>query len=173
MVYSERLSFLLLPTLVATNATPKIVIAPILVIWLGLGLESKVAMAFLLSFFPIVINATRGLSDVPSELVDLFRLLQASRFQSFRKVRFPSAVPSIFDGFKIAMPLALIGAIVGEFIASREGIGHQMLLAYANFDTAFVFAAVVFVAIMATLLFEALVVVERYVLRDRPTSSSR
>jgi NitT/TauT family transport system permease protein len=121
MFYSERLSFVLLPTLAAANAAPKIAFAPILIIWLGLGFESKIVMSFLLSFFPIVINTSRGLAGVPQELVDLFKLLQASRAQAFRKVRIPFAYPAMFDGFKIALPLALIGSIVMEFFGGTAG----------------------------------------------------
>lgn len=170
IVYVRWLSILIMPTLVAINATPKVVFAPILAIWVGFGMESKIAMAFLLSFFPVVINAARGFADVPRELVNLFRMLQANPIQSFLKVRLPNAIPAIFDGLKIAMPLALIGAIVGEFVAARQGIGQQMLLAYANFNTALVFAAVILVATLAMILFQVLVVLERIALRGRPMS---
>jgi NitT/TauT family transport system permease protein len=171
MFYSERLSFVLLPTLAAANAAPKIAFAPILIIWLGLGFESKIVMSFLLSFFPIVINTSRGLAGVPQELVDLFKLLQASRAQAFRKVRIPFAYPAMFDGFKIALPLALIGSIVMEFFGGTAGIGYQMTLAYANFNTPFVFAAVVAVALLAMIMFQILAAIERIVLRGRPQSS--
>jgi NitT/TauT family transport system permease protein len=104
-------------------------------------------------------------------MLDLLRMLRASGEQTFLKVRLPNALPSILDGCKIALPLALIGAIVGEFVAARQGIGQQILLAYANFNTPLVFAAVVVVAIMATLLFQLLVLIERLVLGWRPRTS--
>jgi NitT/TauT family transport system permease protein len=103
IVYAPAIRSLLLPTLVAINATPKVAIAPVLIIWLGLGIESKIAMAFLLSFFPIVINTARGLADVPKEVLMFFRLMKASGLQTFLKARLPNSVPAMFDGFKIAI----------------------------------------------------------------------
>lgn len=169
IVYSSLLRSVVLSTIVAINATPKVAVAPILVIWLGLGMESKIATAFLLSFFPIVINAVRGLADVPHDLLNLYRLMRATPLQVFTKVRLPSAMPALFDGLKIALPIALIGAVAGEFVAAREGIGYQILLAYANFNSALVFAAVITIAVVATVLFQVLVLIEDRVLHWRPS----
>lgn len=169
IVYSSLLRNVVLSTIVAINATPKVAVAPILVIWLGLGMESKIATAFLLSFFPIVINAVRGLADVPHDLLNLYRLMRATPLQVFTKVRLPSAMPALFDGFKIALPIALIGAVAGEFVAARQGIGYQILLAYANFNSALVFAAVITIAVVATILFQVLVLIEDRVLHWRPS----
>jgi len=130
VVYSPPLRGIVLSSIVAVNATPKVAVAPILVIWLGLGLESKVAMAFLLSFFPIVINAIRGLADVPHDLMNLYKLMRASPLQVFRKVRLPNAMPALFDGMKIALPISMIGAVAGEIVAARQGIGYQIVIAY-------------------------------------------
>jgi NitT/TauT family transport system permease protein len=168
IVYSPLLRSVVLSTIVGINATPKIAVAPILVIWLGLGIESKIAMAFLLSFFPIVINSARGLADVPHELLDLYRLMHASRWQVFRKVRLPNALPAMFDGFKIALPISMIGAVAGEFIVG-QGIGYQIKLASANFNTEFMFAGVITVAIMGVLLFQVLVLVEDRLIFWRPS----
>jgi NitT/TauT family transport system permease protein len=169
VVYSPMLRSVVLSSIVAVNATPKVAVAPILVIWLGLGLESKVAMAFLLSFFPIVINAVRGLADVPHELMNLYRLMRATPLQVFLKVRLPNAMPALFDGLKIALPISMIGAVAGEFVAARQGIGYQIVIAYSNFNSELVFAAVITVAIMATFLFQLLVAVEDRVLHWRPS----
>jgi NitT/TauT family transport system permease protein len=170
IVYAPVLRSFLLPTLVAINATPKVAIAPVLVIWLGLGLESKFAMAFLLSFFPIVINTARGLADVQPELLNYFRLMRASGYQTFLKARLPNSLPSMFDGFKIALPIAVIGAIIGEFVAAREGIGFQILRAYSRLDTELVFGMVIIVAVISTLMFQGLVWLERRVLGWRQTT---
>jgi NitT/TauT family transport system permease protein len=170
IVYSRFLRSVLLPLLVATNATPKVAFAPLLLIWLGLGIESKVAMAFLLSFFPIVINATTGLAEVEPEMLNLFRLLRASQFQMLVKVRIPHALPAIVDGFKIAMPLAIIGAIVGEFVGGQEGLGYLIVLAGVTLNTELVFASIVVVAFMSIVCFEALVLIERHVLKWRPSA---
>ncbi len=168
IVYSPLLRGFVLPSLVALNAMPKVAVAPVLIIWLGLGMQSKIAMAFLLSFFPIVINSARGLADVHPALLDYFRLLRASTLQTFLKARLPNSLPAMFDGFKIALPIAMIGAVIGEFIASREGIGRQIIVAYSGFRTELVFAAVIAIALLSTVLFELLVLAERRVLRWRP-----
>lgn len=169
ITYSTGVGGVIMTTLVAINATPKVAVAPILVIWLGLGLESKVALAFLLSFFPIVVNSVRGFADVPVELLNLYRLMQASPLQVFRKVRLPSALPAMFDGFKIALPIAMIGAVAGEFVAARSGLGFQIVLAFSNFNSALVFAAVILLAIEASILFQVLIVIEDRILFWRPS----
>jgi NitT/TauT family transport system permease protein len=169
ITYSATVGGVIMTSLVAINATPKVAVAPILVIWLGLGIESKVALAFLLSFFPIVVNSVRGFADVPVDLMNLYRLMQATSFQVFRKVRLPSALPAIFDGFKIALPIAMIGAVAGEFVAARSGLGYQIVLAFANFNSALVFAAVILLAIEASILFQILLIIEDRVLYWRPS----
>jgi NitT/TauT family transport system permease protein len=169
VVYSPPLRAIILSSVVAINATPKVAVTPILIIWLGIGLESKVALAFLLSFFPVLINAVRGLSDIPNDLLNLYRLMQASSLQVFRKVRMPSAMPGIFDGLKIALPISMIGAVAAEFVAARQGIGYQIVIAYANFNSEFVFAAVITIAILATVLFQLLLVLEDRLLFWRPS----
>ena len=170
IVYSTYLRSVLLPLLVAANAIPKVALAPLLLIWLGLGIESKVAMAFLLSFFPIVINAATGLGEVEPEMLNLFRLLRATEFQKFVKVRFPHSLPALMDGLKIAMPLSIIGAIVGEFVGAQEGLGYLIVLATLTLNTELVFASIVVVALLSIGLFEVLVLVESRLLRWRPSA---
>lgn len=170
IVSSPRISRALLPTLVAINSVPKVVVAPILVIWLGLGMLSKIGMAFLLAFFPIVISAVQGLTEVEPNLVSLYRLMRSSRATIMRRVRLPHAVPYILSGMKISLPLAIIGAVIGEFVAARKGIGHQIVLAYSSFDTELVFAAVIAITVASVVLFELLSWVERRLLVWRPTS---
>jgi NitT/TauT family transport system permease protein len=170
VVYSPLLRRVILPSLVALNATPKVAIAPILILWLGLGVNSKIGMSFLLSFFPIVINAARGLADVDPDLLDYFRLIRARGFTTFFKARLPNSLPALFDGFKIALPIAVVGAVIGEFVASQSGIGYQILLAYSTSDTELVFAAVLVIAVVSTVLFELLVALERRLLHWRPSA---
>ena len=167
MTYIGLFRRLVLPTLAALNATPLAVVAPIFVIWLSRDVPSKIALSFLISFFPIVINSSRGLSDVEPELLDVYRLIRASGWQIFWKLRLPSSLPALFDGMKLSLPIAVIGAVIGEFVASKKGIGYQILVAYSNFNTAFVFAAVIVVALSSTLLFQLLRLLERYLLRWR------
>ena len=169
ITYSASVGPVIMTTLVGINATPKVAVAPILIIWLGLGLESKIALAFLLSFFPIVVNSVRGFADVPVDLLNLYRLIHATPLQVFRKVRLPSALPSIFDGFKIALPVSLIGAVAGAFVAARQGIGYQIAISFANFNTPLVFAEVLTIAILATIQFQILGMIEDRVLFWRPS----
>jgi NitT/TauT family transport system permease protein len=169
MVYSGAVRSAVLPLLSLLNALPKVALAPLLVIWLGLEIPSKVAMAALISFFPIVINMYSGLNNVDLDELKLFRLLQASQSQTFLKLRLANSVPSLFDGMKIALPLAVIGAIVGEFVAAQAGIGYEIELAGSQFDMGLMFAAVLTIAILTTVLFQLLQIIERRILRWRPT----
>jgi NitT/TauT family transport system permease protein len=169
IIYSPLLRQVLLTSIVGVNATPKVALAPILIIWLGRGLESKYALAFLLSFFPIVINSVRGLADVPNDLLNLYRLMQASEFQIFRKVRMPNALPAMFDGFKIALPISLIGALVGEFAAAKQGIGFQMTIAGANFNSELIWAMIITIAAMALIMYRILVFIEDKLIFWRPS----
>jgi len=170
IVSSRLASRLLLPTLVAVNSAPKVVFAPILVIWFGLGLWSKVGMAFLLCFFPIVINAAQGLREVDPELIDLYRLMQAGNWTTLRRERYPNAIPYILSAMKIALPLAIIGAVIGEFVAARAGIGYQVMLAYSNSDTELVFAAVLLLTIASVVTFGLLGWAESLMLARYPVS---
>ncbi|MFC5942321.1 ABC transporter permease [Micromonospora harpali] len=140
------------PLLVAVNAVPKITLGPLLVVALGWGQKPILTMVFLLCFFPIV------------DLAELVRSLNASWWQAFRKVRFPAALPQIFVGLKVAMPLAAIGAVIGEFQAGESGLGY-VITQYAGIgDTATAWAAIMLVALVSILLYSALVFVERLAL---------
>lgn len=168
IVSSPRVSKVLMPTLVAINSAPKVVVAPILVIWLGLGMASKVGMAFLLAFFPIVISTAQGLNEVEPNLVNLYRLMRAKRLTILRRVRLPNSVPYLISGMKIGLPLAIIGAVIGEFVGARQGIGYQIMLAYSSFSPDLVFAGVIAITLASVILFELLSWVERRVLVWRP-----
>jgi NitT/TauT family transport system permease protein len=148
-----------MPTLVALNAVPKLAFAPLLVVWMGFGQGPKVVMVILLCFFPIVLSVATGLTRTPADLAELARALSASRWRAFIKVRLPSALPQIFVGLKVAMPLAVIGALVGELSGSTAGLGF--VIQNAGADTAMAFAAIVLLALMSVVLFYALVVLER------------
>jgi NitT/TauT family transport system permease protein len=126
---------------------------------MGFGQGPKVVMVVLLCFFPIVLSVATGLTRTPADLAELTRALSASRWRTFIKVRMPSALPQIFVGLKVAMPLAVIGALVGELSGSTEGLGF--VIQNAGADTAMAFAAIVLLALMSVVLFYALVVVER------------
>lgn len=148
------------PWLVAFNAVPKVALAPLLVVWFGFGMESRVAMVILMCFFPIVLATIAGLTKTPTEMIDLARSLDASRVQTFAKVRLPYALPQIFIGLKVAMPLAIIGAVIGEF-RGNGGLGQVIIRAGGTGDTALAFAAIVVLSAMSVVMFYIMVWVER------------
>jgi NitT/TauT family transport system permease protein len=143
----------LYPLIVLFQGLPKVALAPLLVIWFGYGLTSKVLMAFLFAFFPVVVATLGGLAGTPEHLLEHFRAIRASPMTTFVRLRIPSALPAILDGCKTAMPLAVIGAIVGEFVASEHGLGHLILEANANAKTDLLFAALIAISILAGVLY--------------------
>ena len=141
------------PGIVVFQGLPKIALAPLMVVWFGYGLSSKVLMTFLFAFFPVVISTLGGLAGTPLHLIEHFRAVGAGAWTTFRRLRVPSALPSILDGCKMAMPLAVIGAIAGEFVGSEHGLGNLILAANANARTDLLFAALIAVSILAGLLY--------------------
>ncbi|MGK5444273.1 ABC transporter permease [Micromonospora sp. URMC 105] len=171
---SRRAERMFAPLLVAVNAVPKIALGPLLVVSVGWGEKPILTMVFLLCFFPIVLSTATGLTTTPADLAELARSLNASWWQSFRKVRFPAALPQIFVGLKVAMPLAAIGAVIGEFYSDKPGLGYQILQYNGIGDTATAWAAIVLIAAMSILLYAALSLVERLALPwVRATTSAR
>jgi NitT/TauT family transport system permease protein len=158
---SRVLNLTLYPILVATQSVPKVAIAPIILVWFGLGIESKLAIAFLVAFFPIVVDTATGLQSTPSGLLELARSLRASPIQVFAKVQFPAALPFIFSGAKVAVTLAVIGAVIGEFVGSTSGLGNLLLTANSQLDSALAWAALVWLSILGILLFGAVALAER------------
>jgi len=155
---SDLLARAMYPALVALNAVPKLAFAPLLLVWLGFGPGPKVVMAALMCFFPIVLATATGLSATPAELIELTRSLSASRWQTFTRVRWQAALPQIMVGLKTAMPLAVIGALVGELFGATAGLGF--VIQNAGADTALAFAAIALLALMSIALFYALVLLE-------------
>src|SRR5580692_12822550 len=115
---SRVLNLTLYPILIATQSIPKVAVAPIILVWFGLGMQSKLVIAFLVAFFPIVVDTAAGIQATPAGLVELARSLRASPLQIFLKIQFPAALPFIFAGAKVAVTLAVIGAVIGEFVGS-------------------------------------------------------
>jgi NitT/TauT family transport system permease protein len=150
VVISEfgRVGRLLFPYLVAVQSLPKVAVAPLVILWLGFGMESKIVLVALITFFPILINTLSGLSIVDAQRMDLMRVLKATRWQQFRFVRLPSAAPAIFAGLNIAAVLALTGAIVAEFVGAQRGLGVLLLQAQTNLDTAGMLVILVMLAII-------------------------
>jgi NitT/TauT family transport system permease protein len=149
------------PIIVAMNSVPKVAVAPLFVIWLGTGAEPKIAIGFLISVFAIIVDTVLGLRSVPQDVRDLGQVLKGTRLKVFMKIRFPIALPHIFSGMKVAIGLALVGAIVGEFVSSQKGLGYVILSAQGMFDTVRVFAAVTILALLGIGMFWALNAAER------------
>jgi len=133
----------LYPYLIAIQTTPKVAIAPLFIIWFGFGISSKIIVAGIIAFFPILVNVITGLRSTDPQRIELMRSLRATRWQIFRMVMLPSALPMIFAGLQVAVIFSLLGAIVGEFVGSRAGLGNLIMQMNINLDTAGVFAVLV------------------------------
>ena len=171
---SETLRRALYPLLVASQTVPVIVVAPILVVWLGYGVGPKLAIIALICFFPITVNTLDGLRSVDADAVRMMRTLDAGRWAILRRVEAPAALPYFFSGAKVAVAVAVIGAVFGEWAGSNAGLGHLMLQASGQLLTARVFAAVVVLSAFAISLFGVLALLERRVAWwDRGAAGSR
>ena len=151
----------LMPLLLIAQLVPKVAIAPILLVWFGYGIAPKIIIAFLVAFFPIVVNVAAGLVAVERELLDLGRSLEASRWQIFWKFRIPTALPNLFSGMKIAITLAVTGAIIAEFVGGDKGLGYLIIIANQELDTPLAFAALLIISVAGILLYGAIEVAER------------
>ena len=163
IVYSPVLRSALYPLIVLAQSVPKIAIAPVLLLVLGYGAIPKVVVAFLVAFFPVVVDTATGLAATPPELLDLSRSYRASAFKTFVKVRLPMAMPFMFAGAKVAITLAVIGAVVAEFVGSDKGLGYVILSATSYWKTELAFSSMILLSLMAILLFGAVSLVERLV----------
>jgi len=141
IVLSRSMERVAMPFLVMSQTIPKVAIAPILVVWLGFGILPKIAIVFLISFFPIVVSTVVGLKSVESDMIDLVRSMGARTTKIMLRVRGPSALPQMFAGFKIAVCLAVVGAIVGEFVGSDRGLGFLLLTSTGSLDGTLVWSA--------------------------------
>ena len=152
---------LAMPWLIALNASPKIALAPLLLVWFGFGMGSKIVMAALIAFFPLLINVVTGLTQVDEAKLRLMRSLAASRAKTLTKVKLPDALPTIFAGLKTAIVLAVVGAVVGEFVGAESGLGHVIKQSEFQLDVAQTFAVIVLLSIIGIALFYAIEFVER------------
>src|SRR5882724_2722480 len=140
---SRRFNQLVMPTMLFFQVVPKVAIAPLFLVWFGVGTTPKVLVAFLISFFPIVIDAAVGLRSMSPEMTDLARSMGASRLQVFAQFRLPTSLPYLFSGLKVAATLAIAGAVVGEFVGADKGLGYLLLVTNSNMETALMFATIV------------------------------
>jgi len=161
VVYSPILQNTIYPILLALQSMPKVAIAPLLALWIGFGTLPKIVVVFLVCFFPIIVATTSGLTAVPSSLMDLIRSLSASSLQTFVKIRFPTAMPHIFVGLKIAITFAVIGAVIGEFVGSENGLGYLILVSTSQSRTPLAFGSLVLLTIMSIVLYYGIALIER------------
>ncbi len=152
----------LLPLIVFLQTVPKVAIAPLFIIWFGFGYFPKVLISFLLAYFPIVIEMTTGLRDVSLTTLDLARSMSASSLQTFVKIRIPHSLPYMFSGLKLGSLLALVGAVVGEFMGSMKGLGYLVLYANDRMDTTLCFAVLVVLLLLGKALFSLVEWIERH-----------
>lgn len=151
------------PILVASQAMPKVAVAPLLIVWFGFGLLPKVLIAFLIAFFPIVINTVMGLTSIEKEKIYLARSMGFGVFDTFFKIRLPNALPSIFGGLKISITLAVVGAVVGEFVGGNAGLGYQLMVANGSMDTPLLFAVLFGLTILGIGMFFLVELAERLI----------
>jgi NitT/TauT family transport system permease protein len=161
VVYSRHLQNTIYPLIVILYAMPKSAFAPLMVIWVGYGLISKIAIAFLVAFFPIVVNTVVGLKEVEPELLELARINRGSAFDVFKKIRLPNSLPYMFAGIKVAIVLSVTGAIVAEFVAANEGLGYLVMQANYSLDTAFALVILLILAVLSLGLFWLAEIVQR------------
>ncbi len=151
----------LYPLMIGFNAIPKVALVPILVLWFGIGFIPAVLTAFLISFFPIVVNVATGLATIEPELEDVLKALGASKFDIMRKVGIPRTLPYFFGSLKVAITLAFVGSVISESVASNYGIGNLMLQAQAQFQVPLIFAGLVVLAVEGIAMYAAMAILER------------
>jgi NitT/TauT family transport system permease protein len=153
MVHSRRVEAVLEPFLVVSQVIPKVALAPLFIIWFGHGMLPKIIIAALIAFFPVLVNAVVGLRSVDSEIVELMDSIAANKRQMFWRVRLPNSLPYIFPSLKVAALLAIVGAMVGEFVGSDKGLGYLMIVGDVNLDTDLLFAALAVVTVFGMIVY--------------------
>jgi NitT/TauT family transport system permease protein len=155
------------PYIIASQAMPKLALAPLFVIWCGFGIVPKALIAALIAFFPLFENTLTGLRAVDTETLDLFRMLGASRWQVFSKLLLPNAVPYLFAGLRVAIVLSVVGAVVGEYIGANKGLGALIMASQGMMDTTLMFAVFIVLTLVGIVLYQLVVYCERLVLARR------
>ncbi len=153
-----------MPALLVAQVVPKVAIAPILLIWFGYGIASKILIVFLVAFFPVVVNTSAGLVAAEPEMLDLARSLEASRWQVFRMIQVPTALPHLLAGMKIAVTLAVIGAVIGEFVGGSKGLGYLIIVSNQEVNTPLAFASLLLLSVGGLVLYGLVELAERLVI---------
>lgn len=164
---SELLERVLRPYVVVSQVVPKLALAPLFVLWFGFGMLPTVLITALICFFPLMENTLTGLRQVDAQRLQLFRMLGATRLQTLLRLKLPTGLPAILAGLRVAVVLALVGAVVAEFMGASRGLGAVVIAAQGMMDTTLMFAALVLIAAMGLLLYQACLVLERRLLRSR------
>jgi NitT/TauT family transport system permease protein len=170
---SKRFDDFVMPTMLFFQVVPKVAVAPLFLVWFGVGTTPKVLVAFLISFFPIVIDAAVGLRSMSPEMTDLARSMGASRLQVFAQFRLPTSLPYLFSGLKVAATLAIAGAVVGEFVGADKGLGYLLLVTNSNMETSLMFATIVALTIIGLAFFYAVEFVEALLIPWHVTHRTR
>jgi len=152
---SQRFDRFVMPQMLFFQVVPKVAIAPLFLVWFGVGTTPKVLIAFLISFFPIVIDAAVGLRSMSTEMNDLARSMGATKMQAFLRFRLPTSLPYLFSGLKVAATLAVAGAVVGEFVGADKGLGYLLMVTGTNLETAMVFATLAMLTMIGLVFFYA------------------
>jgi NitT/TauT family transport system permease protein len=164
---SPWLERVLRPYVVVSQVVPKLALAPLFVLWFGFGITSTVLITALICFFPLMENTLTGLQQADAQRLQLFRMLGATRWQTLVRLKLPTGLPAILAGLRVAVVLALVGAVVGEFIGASQGLGAVIIASQGMMDTALMFAALVLIALLGLLLYQATLLLERRLLRSR------
>ena len=159
----RHLEMLVMPVLVSLNMIPKVALGPLIIVWFKYGIGPNILITFAICFFPIVLTTSRGLKEVEPDLLDLVHSLKGSRWQAFTKIQLPSALPYVFSGMKVGAILAVVGAVVGEFLGSDRGLGYLMMQVQVNLDTAAMFMALLLITAIGIVLYSLVLLIERLV----------
>ncbi len=164
LVASKTLERAVMPWLILSQTFPKVALAPLVVVWFGLGLGPKLAVTFLVAFFPVLVSTIVGLRSMEREMIELASAVRASTLQTFWHFRLPLALPNIFAGMKVSVAFSVVGAVIAEWVGANAGLGYLLLQANANLDTGLLFAVLVALMIIGVVLYYAVELIERLVI---------
>ena len=167
---SATLRRLLMPYVVTSQVVPKLALAPLFIVWFGFGMTSTVVITALICFFPLMENTMTGIAQVDARRLELFRMLGATRWQTLLRLKIPAGLPSILAGFRVAVVLALVGAVVGEFIGGSKGLGALIIASQGMMDTALMFAVLVLITLLGLGLYQLAISLEKRLLQSRLTT---
>lgn len=162
IAWSPFLASALVPFLVFVNTLPKVAVAPLFLLWLGYGIVPNMLIGALIGFFPVVINTAVGLTQVDPEMLDLGRAFNAPKWKVFAKIRIPNAYPYILSALKVTATAAVVGVIVGEFVASQKGLGYVIITSQGSMNTPVAFAALVWISLVGLAVYGAVVLAARW-----------